>query len=668
MPEQFHFLRPEWFYAILPLLIITGLLLRWRLFSHNWQSVVDEKLLPHLLVNETQKNSVSPVLILFAAGLLAITALAGPAWEKLPQPVFKKQSALLIALDLSRSMDAIDLSPSRLIRARYKVSDILQRRKEGQTGLVVYAADAYTVTPLSDDTQTISALLPSLTTDIMPAEGSNAASALNKAVELMNHAGFSEGDILLVTDSIDKATAPILEATGEHGFRVSMLAVGTQDGAPIPLKDGGFAKDESGQVLTPKLPLDHLRTLITGNDGIFSQLSTDDSDIEKLMPLISISTHQGETVETEIQTEIWREFGPWLLVLLLPLAALSFRRGYLMLACFLLLPVPQPAQAETLPQILSDLWVSDNERAMLLYKDQKYDEAAELFDDKQWKASAYYRARQYELSIRQLQAFDVADAHYNRGNALTRQSEIAEAIKAYTAALEIDPDHEDAKYNKALLEKLQQEQQQGQQKSQNPDQQEEDDSKDSEATDGGSAENMNPEPKEDEQEEKPTEEDQPKEEQQEETPATENPSNNEDPKQTEPGESKDKSDSSSESKPDEKQREDQQREDQQREEKQQQQSQDQGSKKQQEQDKDQSQDKDQQEQIQPEQQNTEPKQEEEPQAEKDAEQKNDTAEQQPLSDQAVEQWLNKVEDDPGGLLRRKFKYLYQRQQQQNGNQ
>ena len=188
MIEQFHFLRPLWLLALIPLIMFSWLLLRRSLFSRNWQSVIDPQLLPHVLIGTAGKSSRLPLILFFICGLLGIIALAGPVWNQLPQPVYKAKSALVIALDLSRSMDASDIKPSRLIRAHYKVNDILKLRKEGDTALIAYAADAFTAIPLTDDGETITNIVNSLTTDIMPAQGSRADRALSRASELLRNA------------------------------------------------------------------------------------------------------------------------------------------------------------------------------------------------------------------------------------------------------------------------------------------------------------------------------------------------------------------------------------------------------------------------------------------------------------------------------------------------
>ncbi|MDM8563018.1 VWA domain-containing protein, partial [Candidatus Marithioploca araucensis] len=177
------------------------------LSSGNWKTVCDPQLLPHLLLDEEGKRRIWPIYALGIGGLLSILALAGPTWERLPQPAFRDQSALVIVLDLSRSMDATDIEPSRLVRARFKVADILKQRKEGQTALIVYAEDAFIVTPLTDDTETIASQLSVLNTSLMPSQGSRVDIALKKAGILLKQAGLKKGNVLLITDGVNETRA-----------------------------------------------------------------------------------------------------------------------------------------------------------------------------------------------------------------------------------------------------------------------------------------------------------------------------------------------------------------------------------------------------------------------------------------------------------------------------
>ncbi|MGB5306892.1 MAG: VWA domain-containing protein, partial [Gammaproteobacteria bacterium] len=189
MPEQFHFIQPLWLLALLPLAFLL-----WQVSQHSstnnpWRKVVDSRLLPLLMRDQRTGNRQFPLWLLASGWLLTVLALADPAWEQQPQPVMQTTTSRVIVLDLSRSMLAADLQPSRLLRARFKVEDILARADESQTGLVVFAGAAFSVTPLTRDADTLRAQLKALEPDIMPAQGSRADLGLLKAQELLQQAG-----------------------------------------------------------------------------------------------------------------------------------------------------------------------------------------------------------------------------------------------------------------------------------------------------------------------------------------------------------------------------------------------------------------------------------------------------------------------------------------------
>jgi len=199
MPENFQFLQPQWFYLLLPLVVVLGLLLRHDYGENDaWFKIIDKNLLTWLRISKAGSSNRLPLWLLSAGWLIAVAALANPVWEKLPQPVFQTDQARVIVLDLSRSMSSSDLRPSRIERARFKVSDILKKQQEGVIGLVVFAGDAFVVSPLTRDADTISAMLPALKPGIMPVQGSRADLALLKAAELLRQAGRLQGEILLL--------------------------------------------------------------------------------------------------------------------------------------------------------------------------------------------------------------------------------------------------------------------------------------------------------------------------------------------------------------------------------------------------------------------------------------------------------------------------------------
>ena len=464
--SAFHFLRPAWFLILPPALGLLWLLWRRRLRSRSWQEVCDPELLPHLLLGRSRRRAHWPLWLLLTGLLTATIALAGPSWQKLPQPLFRKQSALVILFDLSRSMTAADLKPSRLVRARLKIEDILRQRREGQTALVAFAGDAFIVTPLTDDQSTIGALLGSLDPEMMPVQGSEPGRALELGAELLQRAGLKQGTLLLVTD--EDRPHRVEEVAGklrQQGLRLAVLGVGTSDGAPIPLADGGFFKDRDGNLVLPRLDETGLRQLAGAGGGDYRRLSVDDSDFHAL--LADLDGHRLDQTEADSTRlgDRWQEAGVWLLWPLALLAAAGFRRGWLVVFALLLM-LPPPAEAMS----WQELWQSRDQQAHSAFQAGDYKTAGDRFEDPRWKASALYRAGQYAEALQSQPQAASADDWYNRGTALARNGQLDEALAAYDQALQLNPGDEDAKINRDLVEQALKQQQQQQQQN-NSDQQ-----------------------------------------------------------------------------------------------------------------------------------------------------------------------------------------------------
>ena len=458
MLAEFHFIRPQWLWLLPLVLLLTLALARRQLSAGSWHRVISPALAPYVLSSKPVSGLAYRWWLMAIGGVLAVLALAGPSWNRIEQPVFRSEQAIVIALDLSRSMDAQDVSPSRLTRARLKILDILAARSSGQTALLVYSSNAFTVTPLTTDTDTVAALVNSLSTDIMPSRGSYPPAAIKKGLQLLQQAGVSFGEVLLISDG---GTSPEAEAAArelaENGYSLSVLGVGTKEGAPIPRAGGGFVTDRSGNIAVPKLRTGQLQRLAAAGRGRYISMTTDNADIDSLLSG-KISSDAG--VGQSLATDQWREEGPWLLLLLLPVAALAFRRGLVVCLVLFMLPITEPAQAFG----WDDLWLNKNQQGHKMLAAGSPQDAAALFEEPQWQAVANYESGEYAASAAVFAERDDANSLYNLGNALARGGEFASAIDAYDQALELTPDDEDTRYNRDLVaDMLQQQQQQNEQ-------------------------------------------------------------------------------------------------------------------------------------------------------------------------------------------------------------
>ncbi len=448
MMAEFHFLRPLWLFALIPFWLMVWRYWRARRWGGAWSRVCDAALLPFVLTGRTVRGSRLTGFVATVAGTLAIVALAGPVWERLPVPVFRGESALVIALDLSASMNAEDPSPSRLQHAKFKIADILRLRTTGQTALVVFAAQSFVVTPLTDDTETLAAQLQALDTTMMPLQGTEPAAALQHAGQLLQQAGIPRGHVLLITDGADKdALERARTQIAAMHHRVSVLGVGTEEGAPIPDQTGGFLKSPDGEIIVSRLAVAALRALANSGSGMFLDTAADDRDLEAVNDLQNSDLDADLQRLEDLAASQWREFGPWLLLPLLPIAAFGFRRGLLLVLLAVIAPlVPIDATAAW--------WLTPDQAAQAAYGKGAYGAAAATFEHRGWRGAAQYRAGAYEVAVTTFSSLDDASAHYNRGNALARLGRFDEAVAAYEQTLEYEPEHADATFNKALIEEL----------------------------------------------------------------------------------------------------------------------------------------------------------------------------------------------------------------------
>ena len=447
---ELHFLRPLWLLALVPLLALLIQLYRKRVNAGAWEKVCDPALVPFVIQPGLGGASGMRLAWMGLGALLAILALAGPAWKKIPQPVFSDRNALVIALDLSLSMDATDVTPSRLERAMFELQDILAARDagRGETGLLVYAGDAFAVAPLTDDTDTIANLLKAMSSDLMPSPGSHTIRALELAEKLLADTRAGNGHILLVTDSVEFQADRKVRELRRNGIRTSVLAMGTKDGGPIPTGKG-FVTTRSGEIVIPAVDLAKLGGLASDGGGLLVHGQPGDSAIQELVQWLDAKVVDQLNEGKELQADLWREEGPWLVLALLPLAALAFRRGILAAVfAVLILPFPQ-ARAEP-----GSPWRTPDQQAAILLEEGDFARAAETFESPDWQAVARYQNGEYDAAAKALEGLADGRSLYNRGNALARKGDYQAAIDAYTRALEVDPGNQDARFNKQLLEEL----------------------------------------------------------------------------------------------------------------------------------------------------------------------------------------------------------------------
>jgi len=416
-----HFLRPHalWALAALPVLAWAWHAQRQR---HNaWRGHVDPHLLPHVLVRGGARAR-RGMIVATVAYVLAVLALAGPSWRQADQPLWQTQRPLVVVLDLSSRITASDLPPSRLLQARAKLAQVLAARAGSPIALVAYADDAFTVTPLTDDAANIGLFIDDLSPDIMPMDGQRADRGIAWAAKLMVQADARRGDILVLTDRADSAAVAAAAEARAQGYTVSALGLGTASGAAYRGSDGVIGR--------AALDAASLRRLADGGGGRYQALTTDDADLAALD--LRSPTLSAESTTSSGGGKAWRDEGYWLLIPLMALALLGFRRGAaLVLVGALWLPMSQPASAAGI-----DWW-------------QRADQAEHA---RIARGADAYRQGDYAAAEQAFTGIDTAEGWYNLGNALAKQQRYDDAIAAYDRALRAKPGMPDAAANRAAVD------------------------------------------------------------------------------------------------------------------------------------------------------------------------------------------------------------------------
>jgi Ca-activated chloride channel family protein len=453
--SAFHFLRPFWLFGILALPFVWITLRKLNFSGGDWGQSIDPKLLKHLTPNSSSNKestqSWPPIAILF----FALLGLSGPSWEKKPLPVAQLQDDMIVILDLSISMLAGDVAPSRLVRAKQKLQDLLSMRVEGNTSLIVFSGDSHVVTPLTDDINTITSSLAAIDPFIMPVIGSRPDLAIKQAKMLFEQNGSEAGRIILLSDGVTKTQiSRIHDTLKDVNVTLDVLAVGTKAGAPIDIPGKGYFKTQ-GEIVIPQTPLDLLNELATKNRGSMLRLSLDDSDLLTLdisgEPLRETKSSDASS-SNERTFDTWIDAGYLIIFILIPLTLFAYRQQTLLV---LVVSISFVGTSEpTYAFELTDLFKTNDQKAQELMNQGHYKEAASIYESPDHKATAHYRAGNYEHANKLYNELSSVRSTYNKATSLAKSQKFEDALAAYEEVLRSDPNHEDARFNKALIEQI----------------------------------------------------------------------------------------------------------------------------------------------------------------------------------------------------------------------
>jgi Ca-activated chloride channel family protein len=445
--EAFHFLRPAWLLALPAALVLAWIVARREDVRSRWRGLIEPQLLDHLVVDPRARWRVRPVYATVAAIIVGAIAAAGPTWRRERPPFAEDKAPLAVAIDLSQTMDAIDVTPTRLERAKLKVHDLLALRSGARTALFAYAGSAHLVLPLTDDAALIGTYLDSLATNLMPAGNKDTAKALRLVDESLAREPVP-GTILFLTDGVEPAAFDAFKGHAGND-QLMVLGIGTEQGGPVRTGPDSFLEDATGRRVFTRLDVEGLRRLRQADVDV-ATVTPDDSDVKWVVR--HAQTHLAQR-EAKTSTR-WKDEGWWLVLPIGLLGALWFRRGWTIRWVSAVLLVLGVSASAARAADFMDAWLTPDQQGRLYLQRGDFAQAAAHFGDPMWKGVAFYRAGKFAAAIDAFARVDTPESYYDQGNALAHLGKYPEAVKSYQQALKDRPDWEEAKRNLALVQKL----------------------------------------------------------------------------------------------------------------------------------------------------------------------------------------------------------------------
>lgn len=452
---SFHFLRPQWLWLLLTMPVIYFSFRIRDDIRSRWKRYIDPQLLDHLIVSRKRRWRLRPIHMFSLLILLGATATAGPTWKREQPPFTEDKAPLVIALDLSETMNAIDLDPTRLERAKLKLRDLLKFRNGGRTALFVYANTAHMVLPFTTDDFLFDLYLSSLSTSLMPSQGKDTARALRTIEDFLKDEPIP-GTILFVTDGIEPAALTefrkFTAQQDENQNDILVMGAGTSAGGPVRTSGNGFLSDNYGRRVFAKLDVNALRSL-SRIDIAATSLTLNDDDIKWIQRRVQ---HHLDAVQQQNSKTRWIDEGYWLTFPIAAIAVFWFRKGWTVRwtsAAFAIVFALPPSNVPTAFSWL-DLWLTHDQQGRYYFEKGDYQNASVKFDDPLWRGLAFVRAGDYENALNAFALSDSAEAWYNQGNALAHLGKYPEAVGAYHQALAKRHPWREAEENLAIAETL----------------------------------------------------------------------------------------------------------------------------------------------------------------------------------------------------------------------
>ncbi|MEX2115917.1 MAG: VWA domain-containing protein [Bacteroidota bacterium] len=491
-----------WLLAALPVLALFFYVMhRWRKRSLSSFAALPmlKDLSPHM---STAKRTGKQILLLFGLGSL-ILAFANPQLGTRLEEVKREGIDLFVTLDVSLSMKAEDIRPSRLEKAKRDVSALLNKLRGDRVGLIVFAGDAFVQFPLTSDYSAADLFISAVDVDAVPTPGTMIPTAIELALKSFSTDVPTQKAIIIVSDgeNTEGDIVSAVEKAATAGVTVFTVGMGTPEGGPIPLYNAAgsrvdYKRDRSGSIVLTKLDESTLQQISAATKGSYRRATSGGNEIDEVFKELSTleRVEFGVKQVTGYETMYQYPLAAALLLFLLELL-LSERRGTVLSWLRRLVPLPAllclalglnpAAQAQTHRSLINE-GNEAFEGGKFPDAEVEYKKALQEYPDSKVGefnlGDAYYKQQRYDEAQQAFATFaatgdnsiEASKGFYNLGNTLYQAEKLEESIEAYKQTLRLNPSDEDARHNLELARKKKKEEEQ---KQQNKDKQKKDQNK-----------------------------------------------------------------------------------------------------------------------------------------------------------------------------------------------
>ena len=484
---MFHFQHTQYLWALIAvpfMVVLYFIVIKGK--ENTIKKIGDPILVNQLIKDYSAKKFSVKFLLMLLAFIVGIIALANPRKPQGSAMVNRSGIDVMIALDVSKSMLANDIQPSRLERAKQLITKLIDKLPNDRIGIVVFAGRAYLQMPLTSDHSAAKMYLSSATTDVVPTQGTVIGDALKMCFAAFNTQEKKYKAIVLLSDGEDhdEKALKVTQELVDEGVMINTIGIGSPQGSTIidPVTNE-TKKDAAGNAVITKLNEEELKNIAVKGSGLYQLFNNTDEVVDNMKSQLQ---GIGQRSITENSLVNYKNYFPWLLAAMLVMLLVEFfmsevksvgkiakkivTKQPVILILLFLIPYGSIAQnANTLIKNGNDAYnKKEFDAAVENYKkvaekDPENEKALYNLGNAFYKKGAAEEALPfYDAAIKNSKLNnDKAGAWYNKGVVFQNTKKLPDCINAYKNALRLNPKDEDARFNlqKALIQQQQKEKQ-----------------------------------------------------------------------------------------------------------------------------------------------------------------------------------------------------------------